>query len=156
MGIVLYAADRLAKHRRPLTEITVKDGIIVGFAQCMALIPGSSRSGSTLIGAYSVGLTREAAVRFSFLLSIPAVLLSGLFELYKAIKPDKDEIGVIPEVIHPTPLLISTIVAGIVGYITIAWLLKYLSKHSTLVFVVYRVLLGILLFALLSIHYIQD
>lgn len=155
MGLVLLAAEHFAKKERRLSEITVKDGLIVGFFQCLALIPGASRSGSTLTGAYVTGLNREAAIRFSFLLSIPAVLLSGLLELKDVFKkPEALAPGVVDNTMHWTmpELLISVVVSGVVGYITIAWLLKYLAKHSTLVFVIYRIIAGLLLFYLLATH----
>jgi undecaprenyl-diphosphatase len=150
MGIVLFAVEKFAKKERPLTGITIVDGVIVGLFQCLALIPGSSRSGSTLTGAYAIGLDREAAVEFSFLLSIPAVLLSGLFELKEFFKHEPPPPGAPPTMVWTVPdLIVATVVSGIVGYISIAWLMKYLEKHSTLVFVVYRVLLGLLMLYLL-------
>ena len=155
MGIALFAAEKVAKKERPLSAITVRDGLVVGFAQCVALIPGASRSGSTLIGAFLSGLNREAALRFSFLLSIPAVLLSGLYELKDFIKPEPLPADAPPTMVWTTPdIIIATVVAGIVGYASIAFLLKYLAKHSTLVFVIYRILLGLLLLYLVSIKFI--
>ena len=152
MALALFAVERMAKPHRPLEQVSLRDGAIVGAAQCLALVPGASRSGSTLIGAFLTGLTREAAVRFSFLLSIPAVLISGLYELYK-MKSEAPEPGVMQ--LSNVNLIIATVVAGIVGYISIAWLLKYLAKHSTIVFVVYRVLLGLLLLGLIGMHFIS-
>ncbi len=140
-----------ASSKRPIESISLKDGAIVGIAQCLSLVPGASRSGSTLIGAFLTGLTREAAVRFSFLLSIPAVLISGLYELYK-LKSEAPDPNVMQ--LSSMSLIIATLVAGLVGYASIAWLLKYLARHSTIVFVVYRILLGILLLGLIGGKYI--
>ena len=150
MGAVLFAADTFFKKTRTARDLSIMDGILVGFAQCIALIPGASRSGSTLTGAFAIGLTRETAARFSFLLSIPAVLLSGLYELKDVIKPDPK--AIIPPntlLLSKPEVLIGTVVAGIVGYACIAWLIKFLSKNSTLSFVIYRVILGLILIALI-------
>lgn len=146
MGLALFIVERVTKKTRPLSDITVRDGLIVGAAQCLALVPGASRSGSTLIGAFSTGLSREAALRFSFLLSIPAVLLSGLLELKDVIKPKPLPLDAPPTMgLGTADIALATVVALVVGYVTIAWLLKYLSKHSTAVFVVWRVVVGALL-----------
>jgi undecaprenyl-diphosphatase len=147
MGLALYAVEQGTKKllRRPLTEITIADGIWVGLMQAFSAIPGSSRSGCTLIGAFARGLNREAALRFSFLLSLPAVLLSGIYSLKDVIKPEAPKPGdPIPTLVFShTETAIAAVVAFIVGYASIAWMLKYLGKHSTLVFVIYRVLAGI-------------
>jgi len=132
--------------------VTPQDGLLVGLAQAFALVPGSSRSGSTLTMALFLGFTREAAARFSFLLSVPATALAGLYELYDAYykhRNDPPAVGIIP---WTTPdLVIGTLVSGIVGYACIALLLKFLRTNSTLVFVVYRYVIGaILLYLLLS------
>ncbi|MGC4044130.1 MAG: undecaprenyl-diphosphatase UppP [Armatimonas sp.] len=150
MAIVLWAADKFTKNDRPLNTVTIKDGLVVGAAQCMALVPGASRSGSTLIGAYLTGLAPDAAVRFSFLLSLPAITLAGLLELKDFIKPDlSHEAKPNAMVWSKTDIAISTVVAGIVGYACINWLLRYLAKNSPLVFVIYRIVLGALLLGLL-------
>lgn len=154
-AILLLLAEKFAKQERPLSGITVRDGLIVGIAQTFALIPGMSRSGSTLTGAFLTGLDREAAIRFSFLLSIPATLLSGLYELkdvyefYVKHAPLPAGVGPVMDW-TPTNLIIATVVAGIVGYVSIAYLMKYLAKHSTLVFVIYRIVLGVVVFYLFS------
>jgi undecaprenyl-diphosphatase len=154
-GIILFVAEKLAQSRRFLPEITWRDGLIVGVAQAFALLPGVSRSGSTLTGAFFTGLNREAALRFSFLLSIPAVVLAGLYEMKDVVKEFNNPHPISPEataVMQWTPLDlgIATVVSGVVGYASIAFLLKYLSKNSTLVFVIYRILLGVLLIYLLN------
>ncbi|MBC8140476.1 MAG: undecaprenyl-diphosphatase UppP [Armatimonadetes bacterium] len=140
-ALALYAADKLAPKTRTLDTITVKDGILVGIAQCFALVPGMSRSGSTMTGGFLTGLNREAATRFAFLLSVPATTLAGLFELKEVFKNAPVAPG---EVQLSTPdLIIATLVSGLVGYASIAWLIKLLRTQDTLPFVVYRVLLGI-------------
>ena len=120
----------------------MKDGVTIGLAQSLALIPGVSRSGSTISAGLFLGFTREAAARFSFLLSIPAVVLSGLFSL----KDVGGSEGGLP--IGPT--IVATLVSFVVGYAAIAWLLRYLTSHTTLIFVIYRVALGLLLYGLLA------
>ncbi len=142
LAIVLLWAEKVGKKIRTEGQTTWKDSLIVGIAQAFALIPGSSRSGTTITAGLFLGLTRETAARFSFLLSIPAVLASGLFEMYRA-RHDIGNIGIMP-------LVLSTLVAGIVGYASIAFLLKYLKSHSTYVFIYYRIALGIVLFVLIA------
>jgi undecaprenyl-diphosphatase len=145
LAVLLWYAERAARHVRTMQDVTWRDALVIGFAQVMALVPGSSRSGTTMTAALFVGLTRETAARFSFLLSIPAVLGSGLYELTKV--HDITALGV-------PNLIIATVVSGIAGYVSIAWLLKYLMNHSTLVFVGYRIGLGVLLLLLLLLNVI--
>ncbi|WP_055693340.1 undecaprenyl-diphosphate phosphatase [Streptomyces prasinopilosus] len=154
MGIVLGVADRLAardeqggrhrspKQRKSLDDLTVKDGLVYGFCQALALIPGVSRSGATISGGLFMGYRREAAARYSFLLAIPAVLASGLFEL-----KDATEGG------HVTwgPTIFATVVAFAVGYAVIAWFMKFITTKSFMPFVWYRVALGIVIFLLVSL-----
>jgi undecaprenyl-diphosphatase len=138
---LLWTAERVAKHTRSIENVGWLDALIIGFAQACALIPGSSRSGTTITAGLFLGLSREAAARFSFLLSVPAVFASGLYELSKV--HGMSDVGV-------GNLVTATIVAGIAGYASIAWLLKYLMTNTTMVFVWYRVVLGILLILLVS------
>lgn len=150
MGLVLLLAERVATKRKTEADLDARDGVSIGLAQSLALVPGVSRSGSTISAGLFLGYTREDAARFSFLLSVPAVVLSGLFSL--------KDIGAAPDpgfAPNPgvVPTLIATVISFIVGYLAIAWLLKYLLHHSTVVFVVYRVALGIAIFVLLGIHY---
>ncbi|MCX6367677.1 MAG: undecaprenyl-diphosphatase UppP [Armatimonadetes bacterium] len=149
MGLALYLVEKGTEklRNRPLTDITWKDGVLVGAMQAFAAVPGSSRSGSTLIGAFLSKLDREAALEFSFLLSLPAVLLSGLFEIKDLLKPQE---VALPGTLHFSPVntLVATVVAFVVGYASIAWMLKYLAKHSTLVFVIWRVVLGAVVLAM--------
>ena len=139
-GLILLAADHFGAKNRSEETIDAADAGTVGVAQAFALIPGVSRSGATITGGLFRGLNREAAARFSFLLSVPAVVLSGLFELRKA---GGANTGV-------GSLAISTALAFVVGYASIAFLLRYLTSHSLLVFVVYRVALGALVLALVA------
>ncbi|MBA3992975.1 MAG: undecaprenyl-diphosphatase [Cyanobacteria bacterium DS2.3.42] len=148
MGLLLFAAEKLAKHTRTLDSIGVKDGLIIGLGQALALIPGCSRSGSTLTVAMLSNLKREDAARFSFLLGIPATALSGLFELKHFFEHGTTESSILA-------LLIGTVVSAIVSYAAIAWLLKYLSKHSTWIFIVYRIIFGAALIGLTAANIIH-
>lgn len=140
LGLVLLAAEKVGTKVRPIEDVRRPDAIWVGIAQALALIPGVSRSGSTITAGLFLGMEREAAARFSFLLSIPAIVLSGLFGLSELINGDSP--------VSYAALTISTIAAFIVGYASIAFLLRYLTSHSTMVFVVYRVALGAVVIAL--------
>jgi undecaprenyl-diphosphatase len=141
LGLVLLAAEKVATHRRGLDDLNGRDGVIIGLAQAAALVPGVSRSGATITAGLFLGLERTAAARYSFLLSVPAVVLSGLFELRK-----------VGEGQHAAavPTAIATVIAFVVGYASIAFLLRYLTNHSTAVFVAYRVALGALVLALVA------
>ncbi|HSV67370.1 MAG TPA: undecaprenyl-diphosphate phosphatase [Mycobacteriales bacterium] len=141
LGLVLLLAEKVGAHKREEEEITFRDGLVVGLAQAAALVPGVSRSGATITAGLFVGLKREAAARFSFLLSIPAVVLSGLFELRKIGDPAGPSL---------TATMLATALAFVVGLASIHWLLRYLGRHSTGVFVGYRVAVGLLLVGLLS------
>lgn len=141
LGLVLLVADRTGARDRVEEQIQLRDGLIVGLAQAAALVPGVSRSGSTITAGLFVGLEREAAARFSFLLSIPAVVLSGLFELRKLGGQGRPGIAV---------TALATVLAFAVGLASIHWLLRYLTRHSTAVFVGYRVALGCVLLILLG------
>jgi undecaprenyl-diphosphatase len=146
MAIVLAIAEALEKRRarlRDMTEVGWRDGIVVGFFQAIALIPGSSRSGSTIAGGLFLGLQRATAARFSFLLSLPAVFAAGIFELLHA----RHELLATPEHVHD--LIAATVVSFVVGYASIEFLLGYLKKHTTWLFIIYRLALGALLYALL-------
>ncbi len=139
LGLVLLYADRIAKRNRDLTSFTARDAVVTGFAQACALVPGVSRSGATITGGLFLGFDRESAARYSFLLSIPAVVLSGLFEARKI-----GEAGGAGAV----PTIIATLLAFVVGYASIAWLLRYVTSHSMTIFVIYRVALGALVIIL--------
>jgi undecaprenyl-diphosphatase len=139
LGLVLYAADEVGRRTRTLEQINRDDGVTIGLAQALALIPGVSRSGATISAGLFRGFDRPSAARYSFLLSVPAVVLSGLFELRKVGGPHQPDVGAV---------LIATLVAFVVGYASIAFLLRYLVRHTMLLFVVYRVVLGVVVIAL--------
>lgn len=137
LAIILFISEKVASLKKDLTKITLTDAIIIGLSQAVALIPGSSRSGTTITAGLFVGLNRETAARFSFLLSIPAILASGLLSAYQAIDyVNADDI---------LNILVATISAGISGYFAIAFLINYLKKNSTMIFIIYRILLGLLI-----------
>jgi undecaprenyl-diphosphatase len=137
-GLVMLAAEAVSRRDRPLREITARDGLLIGLAQALALVPGVSRSGATISAGLLLNFDRAAAARYSFLLSVPAVVLSGLFELRHAGE------GNLP--IGATA--IATLLAFVTGYASIAFLLRWLARHSIAVFVGYRVVLGALVIAL--------
>jgi len=134
LGVILGVADRVGRTDRPLGKITMKDAVLMGAAQALALIPGVSRSGATISMGRFLGFEREAATRFAFLLAIPAVVGAGLFEL-KEIPHGHNDFGW-------GPTITATVVSFVVGYAAIAWLLRYVSTKSYTPFVVYRILLG--------------
>lgn len=140
LAIVLYIAEKVSTKKKAMKDMTIGDGMAIGFAQVLALIPGVSRSGSTITAGLFRGLRRDVAARYSFLLSIPAITLSGLYELYS----DRAEL------LHSNmvSLVIATVVSGIVGYLSIAFLIKYLKEHTNMIFIVYRILFGILILIL--------
>jgi undecaprenyl-diphosphatase len=142
LAVVLFVVEKVASHRRTLNEMTLKDGLVVGLWQAVALIPGSSRSGTTITGALSLGFTRADAARYSFLLSIPATTLAGVFELKHLLEATEGPgVGL---------LALGTAVSFGSGLAAIWGLLQFLRSRSTLVFVVYRVVLGVTLLGLLS------
>jgi undecaprenyl-diphosphatase UppP len=151
-GILLGVADAVGAKNRRLRELTWPHAIIFGFAQALALIPGVSRSGGTMTGGLFLGYDRRAVARYAFLLAIPAVFGSGLFQLYKTIKePCLDAAsGCAPEVFSGLETAVATGIAFVVGFIVIAFFMRYISKHSFLPFVIYRILLGGALIVLLS------
>jgi len=140
LGLVLLVAERVGRRVRNVDNMTLGDGITYGVAQALALVPGVSRSGATITAGLFMGYTREAAARFSFLLSVPAVVLSGAFELGSV---GDDGPGL-------APTLVATLFAFVTGYASIAWLLRFLATHSTKIFVAYRVALGLLVLGLLA------
>ena len=147
VGLLLTIAEFVGRRDHGMTQLGVGDALAVGFAQVLALIPGSSRSGSTIMAGLFAGQTRETAARFSFLLSIPAVAASGLLELREAIaKLPAGSYG---------SLAVATLVSGIVGYASIWFLLRFLRTHSTGVFIIYRVLVGGLILAALAVGYVS-
>jgi undecaprenyl-diphosphatase len=144
LGFMLLWAEEVGTRDRDLEDIKRRDGVLIGLAQALALIPGVSRSGSTITAGLFLGFDRTAAARFSFLLSIPAVVLSGLLELASILNGDEGDSTSL------VALGIATLLAFIVGYASIALLLRYLTRHSTILFVVYRVAMGSLVLILVS------
>jgi undecaprenyl-diphosphatase len=144
-SLILYWADRVGAKKRELDDLTVGHGVTFGLAQAMALIPGVSRSGGTITAGLFLGYSRSAAARYSFLLAIPAVLGSGFYEAYGALKGDANGAP-----IDWAPTIVATVIAFGVGLTVIAWLLRYLSRGSFTPFVVYRVVLGLLVLALVG------
>ena len=149
-GIVLYIADRLGRQERTLDTLSAGHGLSYGLAQTLALIPGVSRSGATIAMGRSLGYTRSEAMRFSFLLAVPAVLGSGFYELRTAIV---DPIAAGP--LNAAATAVATLVAFLVGYAVIAWLMRYIRTGSFLPFVLYRVALGVALLGMLSAGVIE-
>ena len=147
-GILLGLADYLGRKAKPLEELSYRDGILVGFAQMLALIPGVSRSGASTSAGLALGYTRPAAARFSFLLAIPAVFGSGLYELVHSFGEPEGAYGY-------AETAVATVIAFGVGFAVIAFLMRYISTRSFLPFVIYRLVLGTALIVLLSVGVLQ-
>lgn len=143
VAVLLIFAELVGSQRKELKNFGIIDSLAVGFAQVLALIPGASRSGSTIMGGLFAGQKREAAARFSFLLMIPAITASGLLELKEAVQHNllssNDFVA----------LAVGTVVAGIVGYLSIWFLLAFLRKRSTAIFIIYRIIVGVIILVLL-------
>lgn len=148
-GALLWAADALGRRTRELDQMTYRSGLLIGLAQMLALIPGVSRSGATTSAGLALGYTRPAAAQFAFLLAVPAVFGSGLYELVTSIRePGENAFG-------PLETLVATVVAFAVGLAVIAYLMRYLKRGSFLPFVIYRFALGATLIILLSTGVLQ-
>ncbi|PLA37878.1 undecaprenyl-diphosphatase [Corynebacterium coyleae] len=148
-SLVFILAERRGKKSRGFEELTMKDAVLMGLWQCLALIPGVSRSGGTISGGLFLNLDREVATRFSFLLAIPAVLASGLFSLPDAFDPQAGQAA------SGMQLLVGSGIGFVVGYISIAWLLKFVSNHSFAWFAAYRIPLGVIVMILLGTGVMQ-
>jgi len=146
-AVALAVAEKAASFKKEMKDISILDSLLIGSAQVFSLIPGASRSGVTITGGLFTGLKRESAARFSFLLSIPAVFASGLFQLYEALGYLDNSMIV--------NLIIATIFSAISGYLAIDFLLKFLRKYSTFIFIYYRFVLGILILILLFSNIIK-
>jgi undecaprenyl-diphosphatase len=151
LAMALALAEGILKRRlamgyplKAIEQVSWKEAVWIGIAQAVALIPGSSRSGTTITGGLLLGLDRESAARFSFLLSLPSVFAAGMFELIK------ERHALLSSDIGAVNLIVATVVSGIVGYASIAFLLGYLKRHTTYVFVIYRIILGALLLVMLA------
>ncbi|MCC3410484.1 MAG: undecaprenyl-diphosphate phosphatase [Microcoleus sp. PH2017_29_MFU_D_A] len=149
MSLLLAIAEKTGKRERDYEKLDIKDGILMGLAQAMAIIPGVSRSGSTLTAGLFLGLQRAAAARFSFLLGIPAITLAGLVELKSALGEGASDAGVVA-------LIVGTISAFIFSYISIAWLMKFLQTQNTWVFVWYRLAFGVAILTALAGGVLQN
>lgn len=136
LGIVLYAADRFGKKSRPMHAVQMKDWLVIGLAQALAVVPGVSRSGITITAGLLCGLEREAAARFSFLLGAPIILAAGAYELAKASAKGFARADLLP-------IAVGVITSTLVGYLCIGFLIGYLKRHSTNLFVAYRLVLGV-------------
>jgi undecaprenyl-diphosphatase len=143
-GFLLGFLDYMGRNERTIDQLTPGHGVLYGFAQAMALIPGVSRSGATIAMGRLLGYRRESALRYSFLLALPAVFGSGLYQLKKAIDEPGNQVFTMPETIA------ATVVAFLVGYAVIAWLMRYISTKSFTPFVIYRIVLGVALLIALS------
>ena len=141
IAVLLLVAEKVGSQRKDIKHLGIWDAIVVGFSQVLALMPGASRSGSTIMGGLFAGQKRETAARFSFLMSIPAILASGLLQLKEAVKILPPDAFV--------PLLAGTIAAAVVGYLSIWFLIAFLKKNSTMIFIVYRIILGTVILVLL-------
>jgi len=144
-GVILGIADKYGKSERSLEQLDTKHGLLYGAAQALALIPGVSRSGATIAMGRFLGYSREAALRYSFLLALPAVFGSGFYQLKNAFSSDAA-----PNVFSIPETLAATAVAFVIGYLVIAWLLKFVSTKSFMPFIIYRVVLGSALLVLLA------
>ena len=149
-GVLLALAERFGRQVRPQEQLTMRDGVLMGLAQSLALIPGVSRSGGTITAGLALGLTRPTAGRFSFLLAIPAVFAAGLSEIPHVFEGGGP--GLQPTVAQ---MIVATLVAGIIGYAVIAWLLRFVERHSVYLFVWYRIVLGLVVFGLLGFGVMQ-
>ena len=147
-AVILAFAEKNADHKRDMKDLRLAESLLIGIAQAFALIPGASRSGTTITGGLFMGLNRSDAARYSFLLSIPAVFTSGLFELYRGFY--------FLQASTVINLIAATLAAAVSGYLAIDFLIKYLKKHSTLLFVYYRVALGLLIIVLLITNSINN
>lgn len=143
-SLVFILAERTGKKTRGFEQLTMRDAIVMGLWQCLALIPGVSRSGGTISGGLFLNLDREVATRFSFLLAIPAVLASGLFSLPDAFAPQAGQAAT------GLQLFVGSAIGFVVGYISIAWLLKFVANHSFAWFAAYRIPLGLIVMVLLG------
>ncbi len=148
-ALIIAVADGTCRQTKRLEDLTVKDGLFYGLWQACALVPGVSRSGGTISGGLFMGYTREAAARYSFLLAIPAVVASGLFELKDVVGGDVHDTGNVVDTSWGQ-IAVATVIAFFIGYAVIAWFLRYISSHDFRPFVIYRIALSLALFGLLA------
>ncbi len=149
LALVLWAAEILGNRKRDLSQLTLGQSQAIGWAQVLALVPGTSRSGVTITTGLFLGLDRESAARFSFLLSIPAITAAGLYKLLKVLK--STHLG--PQA---GPYILGAVVAGVFAYVVIRWFLGYMKEHNTALFIGYRIALGVLVLVLLHTGVVKD
>ena len=149
LALILWMAERVGKRTIPLEKLTLKQSQAIGWAQVLALVPGTSRSGVTITAGLFLGLDRESATRFSFLLSIPAITLAGLYKFQHVLRHEglHGETG---------PYIVAMIVAGLFAYVVIKWFLGYMRMHNTGIFIAYRIALGVAVLLMLHFHVIHD
>lgn len=147
LAIILVYAEKVSKRNRDSKSIKWHDALIIGIAQSLALIPGASRSGTTITAGLFLGFNRETAARFSFLMSIPAIFASGLLQFYQALE--------YIDYASAVNMITATLVSAVVGYLSIEFLLRYLRRNSTMVFIVYRIVIGIIILFLITKGFIQ-
>ena len=150
LALLLLAAERIGTRRVKLADITLRQSQGIGWAQVLGLVPGASRSGTTITAALFLGLDRESAARFSFLLGIPAITAAGLYKLVKEVVKHPHLGGVIG------PYLLATLVAGLFAYVVIRWFLGYMKEHNTGIFIVYRIVFGIAILLLVNSHVLKS
>jgi undecaprenyl-diphosphatase len=149
LAILLLIAERIGKRTVSLERMTFAQSQGVGWAQVLGLVPGASRSGSTITAGLLLGLDRESAARFSFLLGIPAITAAGLYKLYKVLKVT--HLGA-----AAGPYLLAAIVAGLFAYVVVRWFLGYMKEHDTGIFIIYRIVVGIAIVSLVNLHVLQN
>jgi undecaprenyl-diphosphatase len=145
VAVLMAVVDRRGQQSRDVSQIVLRDAILIGLAQALALVPGVSRSGITLVAGMALGLRRDGAARYSFLLSVPAVTAAAVFELPKVLHGARGNL---------TPLMVALAVAAVSGYASIAWLLRFLRTRATTPFVVYRIALGAFLLVGVGLHWL--
>lgn len=148
VALFMWWGEKISSLQKPLTRITLWDSIVIGCAQATALIPGVSRSGATITAGLFRNMTREAAVRFSFLLSTPIIAGAALLKAHEMKKEG------LPHAMH-APFIVGVIVSAIVGYIAIAWLIRYLQSNSLKAFIIYRIIVGIIVIGLAVMWHMQ-
>jgi len=148
VALLMWWGEKVGELRKPLTGISLADAVIVGCAQAFALLPGVSRSGSTITAGLFRNMTREAAVRFSFLLSTPLIAGAALLKAHELRKEG------LPAGMH-TPFLVGVLISAVVGYIAIAWLIRYLQSNSLKVFIIYRIVVGVIVIGLAFMWHLQ-
>lgn len=149
LAILLLMAERFGKRKTGLDKMTFAQSHVIGWAQVLGLVPGASRSGSTITAGLFLGLDRESAARFSFLLGIPAITAAGLYKLYKVLKVTHlgADVG---------PYLLAAVVAGLFAYVVVRWFMGYMKSHNTGIFIVYRIVFGVAILALVHYHVLSN